>query len=623
MIIKMDDELSEKEIKDFQEHPNKNYKKVILLIFTLIFLLLIGLLFTKLLSKYFDPIKNKLKLFFNEISIELCYLKPKNILENNYEECIPKDSKKVGVYKNIEINFEDPKYGTNTIPIAGQGYKFRFFLKNQNIPSKDYKKYLGNYIYDIKIKKIDVIASSSEIENDDYSLTEDVFAKIATLNKEIIIPADNKVYPQTINFESVPSSCRGFIYFKVILTTEQIGRGRSILLTLPDYEIGQNNIIYENYIDKFSSDLVFSPGPLDILVYSQPNIITSEYADDFSIQINIKNRESGFANISKITLLIQRDYIDIVSCEDSYLNKIDFSYDCKVDDAAKCIKLKINENLLITQKNSYTIDCKAKINKNKYHESEKESFLSSDVSYLYNFKGDTYLKAKNCTRMVQQTTTVNQNQQCTYPDVCFKYSCPNGYSEVSGICNQVDSICCRNYEYLKQSELVSYHPLQGKGVYTSCFGWRTNTYFHSGVDLAIPEGTSIYAINDGVVISTGYQSDGFGNHIIIEHDIGGSKYYSLYAHLKCDGIKVQQGQNIKRGEFIGYSGGSDSCKGYSTGAHLHFELRKDKNYVGNSINPCLYLNSCGPCEVTKETCKIYKEHERINQNSGPCDDPLT
>ncbi|MBU5688658.1 MAG: M23 family metallopeptidase, partial [Candidatus Aenigmarchaeota archaeon] len=547
-----------------------------------------------------------------------------SLIEYNFDECLPKDSKKAGLYKNIEIKFEDPTYGSNAMPIAGEGYKFKFFLRNQNIPSEYYKKYLGSYIYDIKINKIDVIASSSELENDEYLLTENTFTKIATLNKEIIIPPDNRIYPQTIDFEALPSKCRGFIYFYVILNTEQISRGKSSFLILPNYRMNELDKRYESYISSLSFQSISSPGPLDVFIYSQPHIVTQEYADDFSIQINIKNNEKGFVNIKDIKLLVQRDYVDIISCEDSYRKKIDFSRDCNSPDAAKCIKLKINQNLVISEKNSYNIECKAKININKYDETEKESFLTTDILYLYNFKENTYLRAKNCAKYSsQEETSTESTRVCSYPDICVKYSCPDGYSEISGTCNQVDAVCCRSNEILEQSELVAYHPLEGSGRFSSCFGWRTDRYFHSGIDLGVVEGTPVHAIQDGIVVRAGYFNDGFGNRVVIEHTIDGNKYYSLYGHLKCDGINVKVGDPVNAGDIIGYSGGADGCSGTSTGPHLHFEIRESQNYVQNSINPCLFLKDCGPCEVTVETCKRYKEYDRVDQNSGNCDDPLT
>lgn len=103
---------------------------------------------------------------------------------------------------------------------------------------------------------------------------------------------------------------------------------------------------------------------------------------------------------------------------------------------------------------------------------------------------------------------------------------------------------------------------------TSPYGWRVHPIFgtprfHSGVDIAGPFGTPIYAAEDGVVTYAGWEG-GYGNVIYIKHDNG---LVTVYAHL--GGHFVSTGQRVSRGQHIAPMGSS----GNSTGPHLHFEVQ--------------------------------------------------
>jgi len=115
-------------------------------------------------------------------------------------------------------------------------------------------------------------------------------------------------------------------------------------------------------------------------------------------------------------------------------------------------------------------------------------------------------------------------------------------------------------------------PLKAGSFWVSSeFGKRKNPFSgemknHNGIDLAAEEGTPVYAIKDGAVFSTISNDSTFGNYIILTHDLG--KMTSVYAHLSK--ICVEQYQNIRKGDLIGYVGQT----GMATGPHLHFELRQ-------------------------------------------------
>ena len=91
-------------------------------------------------------------------------------------------------------------------------------------------------------------------------------------------------------------------------------------------------------------------------------------------------------------------------------------------------------------------------------------------------------------------------------------------------------------------------------------GWRPS--IHRGVDLDVPEGTPVHAMNDGRVRFAGVMS-GYGNVVWLEH---GSSVLTLYAHLSQ--IRVARGDEVDAGAVIGLSGAT----GDVTGPHLHFEV---------------------------------------------------
>ncbi|WP_435104470.1 OapA family protein [Arhodomonas sp. AD133] len=96
---------------------------------------------------------------------------------------------------------------------------------------------------------------------------------------------------------------------------------------------------------------------------------------------------------------------------------------------------------------------------------------------------------------------------------------------------------------------------------------------HMGTDYAAPPGTPIKAAGDGKVIHAG-RKGGYGNVVIIRH---GSRYSTLYGHMKGFRRGISTGDRVKQGEVIGYVGSS----GLATGPHLHYEFRID----GKHRNP--------------------------------------
>lgn len=112
-----------------------------------------------------------------------------------------------------------------------------------------------------------------------------------------------------------------------------------------------------------------------------------------------------------------------------------------------------------------------------------------------------------------------------------------------------------------------------RGTYalSSYFGYRTypSVEYHTGIDLAAPYGTHIYASARGVVTTANWYGN-YGNCVIVDH---GNGYQTLYAHMSQVGCSV--GDRVNGGDLIGYVGST----GYSTGNHLHFSVIQNGTYI--------------------------------------------
>ena len=113
-------------------------------------------------------------------------------------------------------------------------------------------------------------------------------------------------------------------------------------------------------------------------------------------------------------------------------------------------------------------------------------------------------------------------------------------------------------------EYANYNPRMYRGGY------------HSGIDIGVPSGTRLYSPFRGVVVQAGWNG-GYGNSVTIRLDDG---KVLILAHLAA--VAVRPGQRVEPGAFLGLSGNT----GYSTGPHVHIEMR---DATGKIVNPRNYL----------------------------------
>ncbi|WP_235925201.1 peptidoglycan DD-metalloendopeptidase family protein [Actinomyces marmotae] len=174
------------------------------------------------------------------------------------------------------------------------------------------------------------------------------------------------------------------------------------------------------------------------------------------------------------------------------------------------------------------------------------------------------------------------------PDAATLARIREAYENAAVTCAQRSGASGNTSAFTKTPELF-YPMVAGTYELSSDYGYRIHPTLgfqklHAGQDMAAPVGTPIYAIASGTVVEAG-MVDGTGT-VTIEHRINGTTWYSSYLHMYADGIYVKKGDTVEAGKLIAGVGST----GYSTGPHLHFEIRT-KNDVADSstVNPWTWL----------------------------------
>jgi murein DD-endopeptidase MepM/ murein hydrolase activator NlpD len=183
------------------------------------------------------------------------------------------------------------------------------------------------------------------------------------------------------------------------------------------------------------------------------------------------------------------------------------------------------------------------------------------------------------------------------------YYTPNGQAAKEGNIDYVTmKLADRTvtlYRYQPKGDTVDYFDSKGesaKGMLmktpvdgariTSGFGMRFHpilgyTRMHKGIDFGVPLGTPVMAAGSGVVEESGWKG-GYGNFLMINH---GNSYETAYGHLSRFAPGIHAGSRVRQGQVVAFSGST----GESTGPHLHYEIRINKQQV----NPLLVKVATG------------------------------
>jgi len=197
--------------------------------------------------------------------------------------------------------------------------------------------------------------------------------------------------------------------------------------------------------------------------------------------------------------------------------------------------------------------------------------LASEVSALYGLKSDPAMVAAS-TEQIQEAQ-VNSSLDQLY---ALKHTALTGAASVGislGLTKNSTTA-----DWVRANSAPNLWPVDGQ--VTASFGERIDPFngegaFHSGVDIGSSYGHAVVAPADGVVTFADFLG-GYGKAIMVDHGHGIS---TRYGHLS--GFAVTPGQQIHRGDTIGYVGSS----GRSTGPHLHYEVRINDT----PVNPYKYL----------------------------------
>lgn len=149
----------------------------------------------------------------------------------------------------------------------------------------------------------------------------------------------------------------------------------------------------------------------------------------------------------------------------------------------------------------------------------------------------------------------------------------NSYKQIEKLINNQEN---------KLASIPAIQPVSNKDLtrIASGFGYRIHPIYgipkmHNGLDFTATQGTPIYATGDGRVTTAG-PGNGTGNHVIINHGYG---YETVYMHMMR--IKAREGEQVKRGQVIGWVGST----GASTGPHCHYEVHIN----GRPVDPVYFF----------------------------------
>lgn len=211
-----------------------------------------------------------------------------------------------------------------------------------------------------------------------------------------------------------------------------------------------------------------------------------------------------------------------------------------------------------------------------------------DITYKYTATYDENLAPLESLPIEKSLEANSTNLLTSFILLGKRYKLTNSYIWTIGNKNAIHN---NNYFYRLPYEIGETHPI------TQSFH---GNFSHSGdseyaVDFGMEVGTKIYASRGGTVVMTksdGYKSGanrGFAedaNHITIKHEDG---TYGKYVHLKQNGVAVQVGDIVNRGDFLGYSGNT----GFTNGPHLHFVVFTGKDSKSRTSIPIKFIAKSG------------------------------
>jgi murein DD-endopeptidase MepM/ murein hydrolase activator NlpD len=205
--------------------------------------------------------------------------------------------------------------------------------------------------------------------------------------------------------------------------------------------------------------------------------------------------------------------------------------------------------------------------------------LASEVSALYGLEQSRHAKAASrALAATASSDTLSDQQYHKSLDAFLALRSSAMSGQIASRLDLRERFPLGSTDLVLSADAPTLWPVQG--TVTSSFGERLDPFrgegaFHSGIDIATSIGDAVRATADGTVLKAA-MGTGYGREVVLDHGHG---ITTLYAHLS--GFAVTAGQEVRRGDIIGYVGTS----GRSTGPHLHYEVR----IRDTPVNPHKYL----------------------------------
>jgi murein DD-endopeptidase MepM/ murein hydrolase activator NlpD len=274
--------------------------------------------------------------------------------------------------------------------------------------------------------------------------------------------------------------------------------------------------------------------------------------------------EKDLASRSKVLNKRMRDIYENgqVSYLDVLLGSVDFGdFTTRIDLLKRVITQDITLIMKVKAERELVIQKKAELERDRAAVLELEKVAAEKKQTV---------EARKADRQVVLNSAVNERD-----------TAERAYQELLETSRQIEQMI-RNHQSGNRESVGSsgamMWPIQGP--ITSPYGWRTHPIFgtaryHSGLDIGADYGDPVRAADGGVVIYADWYG-GYGKAVIIDH---GGGITTLYGHNSE--LLVSEGQNVRKGQVIARAGST----GYSTGPHVHFEVRQD----GSPVDPMGYL----------------------------------
>lgn len=401
--------------------------------------------------------------------------------------------------------------------------------------------------YQFRIKKstgqkLSIYSSVGGVLLDDYSKI-----KLATSEDVIIYVTDPKIFEEAVTtMETIFVGNADFEKYKNNKQEEIVDTGTTILdiyveedITIKKTNISVKEVVY-NEVNELSSFLLYG-----------------------------ENKEVKTVKASSADTITSLSYKNKISVEEFFLSNPEFtSINNIFYTGQEVVIAKIDPQISVVVE-KFTVE---------------DQTVKYDTVEQYDSKltqGTSYISQKG----VNGTLRVSQNVRSINGTIT--YVKPTGDETIKQSKNEIILIGTKVIPHVGSVSSWGWPTKKGYTI-SSYYGYRTSPItgrreLHSGIDIAgTGMGSPVYASNNGTIIVR-ERVHSYGYYIMIDHNNG---YYTLYAHMNGFAKNLSVGSVVSRGQLIGYVGST----GYSTGPHLHFEIRVGCSRYSCVTNPWPFLN---------------------------------